>query len=131
MKKIIIFTALAAILSLFSACATVKSIPENLTAAQIIQMGQNAVEVYDYKSAEYCYKTVIQRYGTNPATYVEAKYELGNVYYKSKEYQAAYDAFAEILELYDYANGALPGAYKKLASIGMGKLPEGKFTPKE
>ncbi len=126
MKKIFIISLFAAAFSLLS-CATIKEIPENLTSAQIIQMGQNSLVAGDYKSAEFCYETVIQRFGSNPATFVEAKYELGNAYYKAKKYQEAYDTFTELLDIYGYSQGNLPGAYKKLAQIGLDKIPENKI----
>ncbi|MCR5252954.1 MAG: tetratricopeptide repeat protein [Treponema sp.] len=128
MKKIIL-TVLASIFLI--SCATLKSVPEDLTAAQIIQMGQNYLVTGDYKSAELCYSTVLERYGTNAATYVEAKYELGNVYYKSHQYDKAYDTFTELLDIYGYSQGQLPGAYKKLAQIGLDKIPEKKLKNKE
>ena len=128
MKKIIL-TVLASIFLI--SCATLKSVPEDLTAAQIIQMGQNYLVSGDYKSAELCYSTVLERYGTNAATYVEAKYELGNVYYKSHQYEKAYDTFTELLDIYGYSQGQLPGAYKKLAQIGLDKIPEKKLKNKE
>ena len=128
MKKIIL-TVLASIFLI--SCATLKSVPEDLTAAQIIQMGQNYLVTGDYKSAELCYSTVLERYGTNAATYVEAKYELGNVYYKSRQYDKAYDTFTELLDIYGYSQGQLPGAYKKLAQIGLDKIPEKKIKNKE
>lgn len=126
MKKIFIISVFAAAFSLLS-CATIKEIPENLTSAQIIQMGQNSLVAGDYKSAEFCYETVIQRFGSNPSTFVEAKYELGNAYYKAKKYQEAYDTFTELLDIYGYSQGNLPGAYKKLAQIGMDKIPASKI----
>ena len=128
MKKIIL-TVLASIFLI--SCATLKSVPEDLTAAQIIQMGQNYLVTGDYKSAELCYSAVFERYGTNAATYVEAKYELGNVYYKSHQYDKAYDTFTELLDIYGYSQGQLPGAYKKLAQIGLDKIPEKKLKNKE
>ncbi len=130
MKKIFIVTCIASFFLLFS-CASLKSVPQDLTAAQIIQMGQNYLDTGDYKSAELCYNTVLERYGTNASVYVEAKYELGNVFYKSKQYQQAYDTFTEILDIYGYSQGQLPGAYKKLAQIGLDKIPENKITKKQ
>ncbi|EID85608.1 hypothetical protein MSI_08620 [Treponema sp. JC4] len=130
MKKIFIVTCIASLFLLFS-CASLKSVPQDLTAAQIIQMGQNYLDTGDYKSAELCYNTVLERYGTNAAVYVEAKYELGNVYYKSKQYQQAYDTLTELLDIYGYSQGQLPGAYKKLAQIGLDKIPENKITKKQ
>lgn len=126
--KNIIYTliTLAAFVLLFS-CRSTPEISNNLTSAQLIQLGQNAYSASDYKNAEYYYTAVIQRFGMDTAVYIEAKYELGHLYVKTKNYEKAYEAFAEILELYDYAAvGDLPSAYKKLANIGMQKIPENK-----
>lgn len=110
-------------------CATVKEIPTDLTAAQIIQLGQDAYDLRDYKTAINCYQTVINRFGTNAVTLIEAKYELGHVYLAEKKYDKAYEIFSEILEIYDsvpYSD--LPAAYKKLATIGIERIPENKRT---
>ena len=73
MKKIITIVALITISAAFFSCSSLKEIPEDKTSAQIIQMGQNYVGNNDYKSAEFCYTTVIDRYGSDPAVYVEAQ----------------------------------------------------------
>ena len=73
------------IISLFS-CKTIEQIPQDKTAAQIIQMGQNYLSSGNYTSAEYCYQTALERYSDNPDILVEVKYELGNVYLKQKKY---------------------------------------------
>lgn len=127
MKKLILCAAIAAT-ALLTSCRSIKDIPEDKTSAQIIQMGQNCVAASDYKSAEFCYNTVIDRYGTDPAIYVEAKYELAHTYLKQKKYAKAYDAFNEILGLYDSFGLALPGAYKKLCNIGLNQIPEQKLA---
>ena len=90
-------------------------------------MGQNAVTSADYKSAEFCYKTALERFPANPQVLVEAKYELGNVYLKQKKYALAYAEFSQLLELYDSAPTAYPSAYKKLAQIGISKIPNNKI----
>ena len=126
MKKLIFFTALFASTALFISCRTIKSIPEEKTPNQIIQLGQNCSTNKDYKSAEFCYETVIDRYGTDPAIFVEAKYELGHTYLKQKKYDKAYTAFTEVLSLYDSFGAALPGSYKKLCNIGLSQIPEKK-----
>ena len=127
MKKLITFAAFISISMLFFSCQTLKEIPEDKTSAQIIQMGQNFVGNSEYKSAEFCYDTVIERFGSDPATYVEAKYELGRVYLAQHKYDKAYAAFTEILELYDSYAAALPGAYKKLCNISISQIPEKKL----
>ena len=125
MKKLITLAALITISMLFFSCQTLKEIPEDKTSAQIIQMGQNYVGNSDYKSAALCYNTVIDRYGSDPAIYVEGKYELGRVYLAQHKYEKAYNTFTEILEIYDSSYGLmLPGAYKKLCNISISQIPE-------
>ena len=128
MKKLITLAAFLAAGALFISCRTLKEIPEDKTAAQIIQMGQNYVGNNDYKSAEFCYETVIDRYGTDPAIYVEARYELGRIYLAQKKYDKAYTVFNEILDIYDRYGAVLPGAYKKLCNISLSQIPENKLT---
>ncbi len=128
MKKIITFAALLAVSALFISCRTLKEIPEDKTSAQIIQMGQNYVGNGDYKSAEFCYNTVIERYGSDPAIYVEGRYELGRVYLTQKKYDKAYDIFTELLALYDDYATMLPGSYKKLCNISISQIPEKKLA---
>lgn len=120
MKKMLI--ALFAALLLVS-CATVKDIPEDLTAAQLIQKGQDAQVNGQYSNAEEYFKAAIQRYGDDPATYVEVRYELANLYYKSHKKTEAAGMYKEIIDMYDAAEyGTLPTAYKRLAEIGLEKL---------
>lgn len=128
LKSMIISAVSAAVTLLIISCTSVKDIPADLTSAQLIQQGQNAYSSSNYSLAEKYYETVIQRYGNNTATYIEAKYELGHLYIKTKNYQKAYQAFDEILEIYSYAAiGDLPPAYRKLAQLGMDKIPEKKL----
>ena len=117
MKKLMLLAALFTVASLFISCRTLKEIPEDKSSAQIIQMGQNYVAIADYKSAEFCYETVIDRYGTDPRIYVEAKYELGRIYLAQKKYDKAYATF------YDSYGAMLPGAYKKLCNISINQIP--------
>ena len=129
MKKITLLIcaiALSGALALTAvSCRTVKDIPEDLTASQLLQKGQTCYDNADYKSAEIYYKTTIDRYGDDTTTYIEAKYELAHLYIKKKNYDKARSALDEILELYDYAAaGTIPPAYKKLAQIEMAKIPD-------
>ena len=123
MKKLITLAALFVATMLLFSCKTLKEIPEDKSSAQIIQMGQNYVAIADYKSAEFCYATVIDRYGNNPSTYVEAKYELGRIYLAQRKYDKAYATFNEILNIYDSYGAMLPGAYKKLCNISINQIP--------
>lgn len=128
MKKLIILAALLSAASLFISCKTLKEIPEDKTSAQIIQQGQNYAGIGDYKSAEFCYNTVIERFGTDASIYVEAKYELGRLYLAQSKYDKAYDTFNEVLQIYDAYAAMLPGAYKKLCVISINQIPELKLA---
>ena len=131
MKKTILIFAILTFSALFFSCKTIKYIPEDKTAAQIIQMGQNCVGISDYKSAEFCYETLLERFGTEPAVYAEGKYELGHTYLRQKKYDKAYATFNELLDIYDAYGSALPGAYKKLCNIGLSQIPEKKLKELE
>ena len=126
MRKIILLTSIITLAAavLFTSCQTVKDIPEDLTAPQLLQRGQAYADASDYKNAEACYLATIDRYGDDTNTYIEAEYELAHLYMKMKKYDKARAVLEEILEIYDYATpGSLPAAYKKLAQIDMEKLP--------
>jgi len=135
-KNVFIITAsvvfAAAVSLLLPSCRTVQEIPDNLSAAQLIQLGQDAYGNAQYTNAEKYYRTVISRYGMDNAIYVEARYELGHLYVKQKKYDAAYSTLKEILDLYaGTAPGTLPGAYNKLAQIEMAKIPASKLPKTE
>ena len=128
MKKITSFICVLVLAGIaafsITSCQSIKDIPEDLTAPQILQRGQSYADNADYKNAEACYLATIDRYGDDTNTYIEAKYELAHLYLKTKNYDKARAALEEILEIYDYAMiGTLPAAYKKLAQIDMEKLP--------
>lgn len=128
MKKIsslICFFILTGVFALtMISCRTVKDIPEDLTAPQLLQRGQSYADMSDYKTAEAYYLETIERYGDDTNTYIEARYELAHLYLKMKNYEKARAVLEEIIELYDYApTGSLPAAYKKLALIDLEKLP--------
>jgi uncharacterized protein HemY len=115
----------------FISCRTVKDIPDDLTEAQLIQLGQDCYGSGDYKNAELYYSTVIMRYGMDNNAYIEATYELGHLYLKQKKYEKAEDSFREILSIYEgAAPGTLPGAYKKLSEIELAKIPAKKDNKK-
>ena len=128
MKRImtILFTVTALMLA---SCVSNAKIPDNATSTQLIQLGQDAMEVSNYTAAEQYYMAVIQRYGMDTATYIEARYELGHLYLKKKDYTQAYECFSEIVEIFENAEiGYLPAAYKKLAQMGLSNIPNGKLT---
>jgi len=133
MKKIII-TLLVTLVALTTiGCASKqKAIPEDLTSAQLIQLGQNCYEKNDFEGALRYYREDIQRYGDDIAVYIEAKYEMGHVYLRSSKYEEAYNAFTEILGYYGkMPAGSLPAEYKKLSEICLSQIPEKKLSELE
>ncbi len=125
MKKIIFILVNLTFIATFFSCKTTKEIPENSTSIQMIQLGQDAYDRGNYSDAEYYYKETIERYGSDTATYVEALYELGHIYIKTKKYDNAKTCFDEILNVYELdSQNQLPRSYKKLAQIGLSKIPQ-------
>ena len=124
--KLIIRLFLVLTFGIFIAsCNTVPKIPDDATSTQLIQMGQDALEISNYTAAETYYNAVIQRYGMDTTTYIEASYELGHLYLKQKRYEEAYQKFDEILVIFSNAEiGTIPASYKKLAEMGMERIPE-------
>ncbi|MCK9168814.1 MAG: hypothetical protein M0P01_00195 [Treponema sp.] len=118
----------AAAVFLFPSCGTIEEIPDDLSAAQLIQLGQDAYGKSQYKNAEMYYRMVISRYGMDNSIYIEARYELGHLYIKEKKYDDAYSSLKEIIDLYASTTpGTLPGAFNKLAQIEMAKIPANKL----
>ena len=109
-------------------CQTVpKEISEDLDARQLIQLGQDNYDLHRYKAAQKYFNTVLERYGDDPKHFIEAKYELGHLYLKIKNYRAAWDNFSEIQEIYENVPMGLPGSYKILCGIEMAKIPQDKI----
>lgn len=131
MKKTILFLTAVLISLALTACATLKEIPEDKTPAQILQMGQNALSLGNYKDAEFCFNTTVERFGSDPSTYAEARYELAHAYSKQKKYDKAYAIYNELIDIYDSNIGIFPPTYKKLCQIGINNIPEAKLNELE
>ena len=128
MKKLRLLIIAFMFAGLFISCMSIKEIPLEKTSAQIIQMGQDASTSGYYKSAIFCFNTAIDRYGTDPNVFAEAKYELAHIFIKQKKYEEAYDIIMELQNIYDYYPTVLPPAYKKLANIALSKIPDKKLS---
>lgn len=120
-----VFLVVTAVSTITSCKSSEVVIEDNMTAAQLIQRGQDAFQNGDDELALKYYQAVIDREEVTPANYVEARYEIGHLYLKRNNFKAAQPIFEEILELYrNTMPGVLPGAYKVLAEKGMEKIPE-------
>ena len=100
-------------------------IDETMTTQELIQKGQDAYQEGKYKMALTYYQAVIDKPEITPANYIEARYEIGHLYMKKKNYKAARPIFEEIQELFrNTMPGILPAAYNKLAEMERAKIPD-------
>lgn len=119
MDKRIILPALSAIaLSLcLAACQTVpKSVPESLSAREIIQKAQEASDTGNYKAASFYYETCKERFSDDLSVTCACEYELAFISYKTGKYAESKARFDSLLERYSSPDAALlPQEYKILS----------------
>lgn len=126
-KKIsFIFAAVILItaLSVLAACRTVPaSVPEGISEAELLQLGQASLDNSNYKAAEFYYTKVIELYGQNISSVIAAEYELVHIKIKRKNFAQAKPALQRILAYYDdpQTSSVLPPAYKKLVLNDLAK----------
>lgn len=130
LKSILAITIFTAI---FASCSSSpKEIPEDLTAQELIQKGQDAFERRKYKESLRYYNTVIERHSNATTQYLEANYEIGHLFMKQKKYDQAKTVFEQLISYYDNSiPGSLPGAYYKLAQNEMEKIKEKQASKEE
>ena len=126
MKHSIIFVSvLTCSIALFSCQSVPKDIPEDLSARELVQSGQTALDNGNSKAAEAYYNALLERYGADPACYAEAKFEIAHLYVKKKNYRVAAPLLEEILRLYQNVPvGTLPPAFGRLAEVDYKKIPD-------
>lgn len=125
--NIIFIGTMIALAAIAFSCNTNKPIPDDLTAKELIQRGQEAFEKGRTKQSLSYFNAVVDRFGSEPALYVEARYEIGHLYMRNKDYEHAVPVLEELTAL--YANspvGTFPAAYDKLAKLELEKVPKEK-----
>lgn len=127
-SRLVTALVLAIAFAFFASCATkLPAIPEDFSAAQIIQRAQERSDLYDWKGATYYYSALLERFPDDPALEVTARYELAFIQYKQRHYQEARKGFTAVLEIYASPKGAsLPRTWKILTEKVMAKLPPAK-----
>lgn len=121
------FVTIAAAALAFASCQTAPTeIPQDLSALQLIQRGQDAMARENYKTADAYYVACIDRFSDNPKTYVEARYELAQSNYKQKKYDMAKKMYQEILDIFENPNAIyqVQTKYKKLSQMGIDRITE-------
>ena len=115
---------LGTVLMCLCSCMTApKNIPENATVEELTLLGQQSLDVSNYKAAEVYYSTIIKRFGSDMTTLVAAEYEIAHIRVKQKEWDEAKEMLERIVSYYDGEETALPPHYKKLALIDLDKIP--------
>jgi len=122
MKRLLII--LTTIL-LFSACATRANITEDMSPAELIQRGQEAMDRNRYNLAIRYYEALYDQNRTNIDLIITAEYSIGFIHYKQRKYDLARMELNSVLAYYDSPDEELlPQHFKRLAQIVLENLEE-------
>ena len=103
-------------LGLLASCATRdKGMQEGLTAGEIFQRAQDAVDRGDYAHGIEYYAYCQKQYPDDVAHDVWASYEIAFIYHKMGQNAKALELFNELLARYEKEGSALPPAPQVLA----------------
>ena len=130
--KIRFIVAAAAAACFFASCSHIpKSIPEDMSAKEIVQHAQEATDAYHYDAAIVYYRTLNERFGSDPLYKTTAEYEIAFIAYKEKRYTEAKGGLELLLAEYSGPDAAsLPARYQVLAKKVLEKIDE-KLKVKE
>ncbi|MFP3091264.1 tetratricopeptide repeat protein [Treponema sp. TIM-1] len=109
----------------FVSCASGPlDISEDLSPAELIQRGQEALDRNKYDYALQYYEVLLERYPTNMELVCTAEYEIAFIHYKQKKYGQARNEFNKLLARYDTPDAELlPLQFKILSEIVLEKIP--------
>jgi len=116
-KKMRILIAVAIVL-LLSACATTVNVSEDLSPAELIQRGQEALERNNYNVAIQYYQALYDRNRNNIDLIITAEYHIANIHYKRGNYETAVEGLNHVLSYYNTLDAELlPQHFKRLSEI--------------
>jgi outer membrane protein assembly factor BamD (BamD/ComL family) len=117
MRRILFLAGCAAAAILLSSCqGSPKSIPEGLSAKQLIQRAQEASADGRLETARAYYRAAMERNPDDLAVQCACEYEIAFIDYKQKKYDAAEAGFKALLKRYESPDAAfLPQEYKILS----------------
>ena len=100
-------------------------IPEDLTAAELVQRAQEASDRNKYKVSLQYYETIIERFPFDTDNTFAAEYEIAFIHYKQKKYDMAKIEFTDLLERYNTPDEELlPPQFKILSQKILGRISE-------
>jgi outer membrane protein assembly factor BamD (BamD/ComL family) len=113
----------------FAACFTGPvTISEGATPAEIVQMGQAAMDRNRYAQAIQYYEAIRVRFPENSEAVAGADYQIAFIHYKQNKYDEAKDEFTALLEKYK-GGGELPKKYQILSNTVLKKIMESQKIP--
>jgi outer membrane protein assembly factor BamD (BamD/ComL family) len=121
------YIAFAVLTALMVSCISTGpiEIPDGLTAAELIQRGQEASDRYNYNVSIQYYEAVIERFPYDTDNVIAAEYEIGFIHYKQKNYIQAKKELNQVLAHYNIPDQELlPAQFKILSNIVLGKIKE-------
>ena len=120
---IAVFLAIAFIAS---SCVTGPiHIPEGLTAAELIQRGQEASDKNRFSASLQYYEAITERFPYDIDSVIAAEYEIAFIHYKQKKYDVARIEFNDLLERYNNPDEELlPPQFKILSQIVLKRMDE-------
>jgi len=100
-------------------------IPDDFTAAELIQRAQEASDRNKYNVSLQYYEAIIQRFPFDIDNICAAEYEIAFIHYKQKKYEPAKAGFNELLERYNTPDEALlPPQFKILSQKILTRIAE-------
>jgi outer membrane protein assembly factor BamD (BamD/ComL family) len=122
------YIAIAALIITAVSCASTGrpiEIPDGLTAAELIQRGQEASDKNRYNVSLQYYEAVTERFPFDIDSVIAAEYEIAFIHYKQKNYEQSKAEFNNLLERYNTPDQELlPAQFKILSNIVLGKIQE-------
>jgi outer membrane protein assembly factor BamD (BamD/ComL family) len=111
----LVFAAAAALLLLASCATQTAAIPDGLSAEEIFQRAQDAVDRGNYSLGMTYYSLVQEKYPDDTAHGVWASYEIAFLYHKMGKNETALSLVDQLLDKYGKEGDALPPAPRVLA----------------
>jgi len=114
-----------AIILILSSCASLIVISEDMSAAEIIQRGQEAMDRNRYQAATQYYQALYDRNRSNIDLIITAEYHIAFIHYKQGKYEQARVEFNAVLAYYNTPDEELlPQHFKRLSQIVLNNIDE-------
>ena len=127
-RNVTAFTLIVVLITIFLAasCATGPVvIPDNLTAAEMVQRAQEASDRNRYSVSLQYYEEILRRFPHDIEYVVAAEYEIAFIHYKQKNYEDSKRGFYGLLARYDAPDSELlPAKFQVLANIVLANIDE-------